>query len=59
MDNIFKSYKHQYIVYAELLEKRKGREARAKLDELVPTLNLHGLNINGDLSIPLELANSH
>lgn len=47
MDEVFKSYKCQYSVYAEFSEKRKRREALAKLDECVSTPNLYIQNRNG------------
>lgn len=47
MVEVFKLYKHQYAVYFKLQGKAEQREARAKLDELVFTLDLYSLNGNG------------
>lgn len=58
MDEVIKMYKHQYSVYAELLQKGKRREARAILDECVSTLDLYSLNGHGGVLSPLELTSS-
>lgn len=57
MDGVFKSYKHQYNLYAELFEKLKQGEAGAKLNAFVSTVYFYSLNRNGGLLYSIELTN--